>query len=120
MPMNIIEYTAITRPRRESGTIVWINVFDDEIWTIIANPIGTRSSADTTNERERENAPSRTPNATAARLNYNNIIACGPVDTSPYPQIFWACNNTAGLHLGPSRATWIYTQPNEAMEVYVR
>ena len=44
IPMNIIEYMAITRPRRESGTIDWIRVLDAAICVIMAYPTGTSSA----------------------------------------------------------------------------
>jgi len=31
MPINIIEYVAITRPRSSSGDIDWIRVFDEAV-----------------------------------------------------------------------------------------
>ena len=31
MPMNIIEYTAMIRPRSSSGTIDWIRVFEEAV-----------------------------------------------------------------------------------------
>src|SRR6185437_5582269 len=41
MPMNIIEYTDITRPRSSSGTMAWIRVFEDDICSIMQKPTGT-------------------------------------------------------------------------------
>ncbi len=67
MPMNIIEYTAITRPRSASGTIVWMSVFDEEIWTIIANPIGRSTSTESHIARESEKTARSAPKAIAAR-----------------------------------------------------
>jgi len=40
--MNIMEYTDITRPRRWSGTMDWISVFEEDICNIMQNPTGTR------------------------------------------------------------------------------
>lgn len=63
------------------------------------------------------------PNAIAARLGYQASGGCSPVDSAPYPMIYWACNNAAGLHIDITKARWVYvteTSPNEAMEVYVR
>ncbi len=41
MPMNIMEYTAMVRPRSRSGTIDCISVFDAPICVIIEKPTGT-------------------------------------------------------------------------------
>src|ERR1700676_2483779 len=50
MTMNIIEYRDLTRPRRWSGTMVWISVFEHAIRNIIEYPQGNRSAADSQNE----------------------------------------------------------------------
>ena len=55
MPMNIIEYTAMTRPRRWSGTMAWISVLEDDICSIMQKPTGSSSAVESQNTREKEN-----------------------------------------------------------------
>jgi Fibrinogen beta and gamma chains, C-terminal globular domain len=62
------------------------------------------------------------PNANLARLSFSNTGGfCSPLNTTPYPQIYWACLNQIGLHLGLTIVKWNFASPaDEAMEVYVR
>ena len=67
MPMNIMEYTDITRPRSASGTMAWIRVFDDAVWTIMAKPTGIRSTVDSQKWRQYAKAIRPVPKAAVAQ-----------------------------------------------------
>src|SRR5450759_1696408 len=51
----------MVRPRRASGTITWISVFDDAICSIMKYPTGISSSTDSQNDFENENSIRLTP-----------------------------------------------------------
>ena len=61
IPMNIIEYTDMTRPRRWSGAMVWISVLEDAICSIMQNPAGTRSAAESQKLRDDANRTRAAP-----------------------------------------------------------
>lgn len=49
--------------------------------------------------------------------------SCGPAPygTSTLAQnMYWACNNSNGLHVGGTHTAWISSGPNENIEIYVR
>ena len=52
----------MTRPRRASGTMTWMSVFDDAICSMMKYPTGSRSSTDGQNDRENENSIRLIPN----------------------------------------------------------
>src|SRR5579863_4994702 len=56
IPMNIIEYKAMVRPRSVSGTITWIRVFDEDICSMMKYPTGSSSSTDSQKDFEKENS----------------------------------------------------------------
>lgn len=45
-------------------------------------------------------------------------FSCGSQQN--YPYVYWACNNSYGLHFNPSYAKWVYVGGTEAMEAWVR
>ncbi|MFO0557965.1 MAG: DUF4215 domain-containing protein [Polyangiales bacterium] len=47
---------------------------------------------------------------------------CGPAPfgTSTYPGYYWACNNSGGMHVGPTHTAWTSGGPEENIEIYVR
>lgn len=64
------------------------------------------------------------PNANATRLNYANTgVNCSGLDSTLYPSLYWACDNTQGLHFTSGMIRWIWVDlgtANEPMEAYVR
>ena len=74
MPMNIIEYTAITRPRSRSGTIAWISVFDDAICSIIEKPSGISTANETQNHRDCEKQIIVSPNPADAIATHRALV----------------------------------------------
>src|SRR5262249_30918055 len=62
MPMNIMEYAAMTRPRNSSVTIAWISVFEADISSIIQKPTGTNRAVESQKYRDNENRNRKAPN----------------------------------------------------------
>ncbi len=63
------------------------------------------------------------PFANAAHLSFLIGGVCPNVNTTTYPQIYWACNNFTGLHVGIGGAKWEFISipaPSVDMQVYVR
>jgi hypothetical protein len=56
----------------------------------------------------------------APNLTWSPSALC-TFSASGYPNIYWACNNAAGLHLITDRARWVYqAAADDPIEVYVR
>ena len=66
MPMNIIEYAAMTRPRSASGVSTWRSVLDAAICIIMKKPHGTSTAAESQKKREAEKATRERPKPVAA------------------------------------------------------